>query len=205
MPRATFIDANVPIYAAGRKHPYRQPCIQVLAAVNENPDGFVTDAEVFQEIMHHYRRTQRWDAGQTVVESFAAMMHGRVSPVDIDDVPDGGTAGQRTSGIEHARSPAPGRDAPPGRDPHCYGRRRLRRGAGRHQAGPGRLRGTGNRLEELRHALRCPNQGIHRSKQDRHRSAAGQVRRHRLRLRHGRGPGDDPRSTWRDDGCSSCW
>lgn len=36
--------------------------------------------------MHHYRRTQRWDAGQTVVESFAAMMHSRVSPVAIDDV-----------------------------------------------------------------------------------------------------------------------
>ena len=70
----------------GREHPYRQPCIRVLAAVNENPDGFVTDAEVFQEIMHHYRRTQRWDAGQTVVESFAAMMHGRVSPATIDDV-----------------------------------------------------------------------------------------------------------------------
>ena len=86
MPPATFIDANVPIYAAGREHPYREPCIRVLAAVNENPDGFVTDAEVFQEIMHHYRRTQRWDAGQTVVESFAAMMRGRVSPVTIDDV-----------------------------------------------------------------------------------------------------------------------
>ena len=86
MPPATFIDANVPIYAAGREHPYREPCIRVLAAVNENPDGFVTDAEVFQEIMHHYRRTQRWDAGQTVVESFATMMRGRVSPVAIDDV-----------------------------------------------------------------------------------------------------------------------
>ena len=86
MPPATFIDANVPIYAAGREHPYREPCIRVLAGVNENPDGFVTDAEVFQEIMHHYRRTQRWDAGQTVVESFAAMMRGRVSPVTIDDV-----------------------------------------------------------------------------------------------------------------------
>lgn len=84
--QATFIDANVPIYAVGRDHPYREPCIQVLAAVNENSDGLVTDAEVFQEIMHHYRRTRRWDAGQTVVESLAAMMHGRVSPVDIDDV-----------------------------------------------------------------------------------------------------------------------
>ena len=99
MPRATFIDANVPIYAAGREHPYRQPCIQVLAAVNENPDGFITDAEVFQEIMHHYRRTQRWDAGQTVVESFAAMMHGRVSPVDIEDVLTAGRLANEHPGL----------------------------------------------------------------------------------------------------------
>ena len=86
MPPVTFIDANVPIYAAGREHPYREPCIRVLAAVNDNPAAFVTNAEVFQEIMHHYRRTERWEVGQVVVESFAAMMHGRVSPVTIDDV-----------------------------------------------------------------------------------------------------------------------
>ena len=86
MPPAIFIDANVPIYAAGREHPYREPCIQVLAAVNDDPEAFVTDAEVFQEIMHHYLRTERWDAGQAVVESFAAMMYGKVSPVTIDDV-----------------------------------------------------------------------------------------------------------------------
>ena len=53
---------------------------------NDNPAEFVTNAEVFQEIMHHYRRTERWEAGRVVVESFAAMMHGRVSPVIIDDV-----------------------------------------------------------------------------------------------------------------------
>ena len=86
MPPATFIDANVPIYAAGREHPYREPCIRVLAAVNDNPEAFVTDAEVFQEIMHHYLQTERRDAGQVVVESFAAMMQGRVSPVTINDV-----------------------------------------------------------------------------------------------------------------------
>ena len=86
MPRVAFIDANVPIYAAGREHPYREPCIRVLAAVNDNPAAFFTDAEVFQEIMHHYLRTERWEAGQVVVESFAAMMYGRVSSVAIDDV-----------------------------------------------------------------------------------------------------------------------
>ena len=98
-PQVTFIDANVPIYAAGRDHPYREPCIQVLAAVNYNPAGFVTDAEVFQEIMHHYRRTERWDVGQAVVESFAAMMYGRVSPVTIDDVLDAGQLANEHHGL----------------------------------------------------------------------------------------------------------
>ena len=36
--------------------------------------------------MHHYLRTERWDAGQVVVESFAAMMRDKVSPVTIEDV-----------------------------------------------------------------------------------------------------------------------
>ena len=99
MPPAAFIDANVPIYAAGREHPYREPCIRVLAAVNDNPEAFVTDAEVFQEIMHPYLRTQRWDAGQVVVESFAAMMHGRVSPVTIDDVLTAGQLAREQQGL----------------------------------------------------------------------------------------------------------
>ena len=99
MPPATFIDANVPIYAAGREHPYREPCIRVLAAVNDNPEAFVTNAEVFQEIMHHYRRTERWDAGHAVVESFAAMMRGRVSPVTIDDVLTAGRLANEHQGL----------------------------------------------------------------------------------------------------------
>ncbi len=41
---------------------------------------------MFQEVLHHYLRTERRDAGQVVVESFAAIMYGRVSPVTIDDV-----------------------------------------------------------------------------------------------------------------------
>ena len=99
MPPVAFIDANVPIYAAGREHPYREPCIRVLAAVNDKPEAFVTNAEVFQEIMHHYRWTERWEAGQVVVESFAAMMHGRVSPVTIDGVLAAGQLAKEHRGL----------------------------------------------------------------------------------------------------------
>ena len=59
MPPVTFIRANVPIYAAGREHRYREPCIRVLAIVNDNPDAFVTGAEVLREIMHHSCNTCR--------------------------------------------------------------------------------------------------------------------------------------------------
>ena len=45
MSRVVFIDANVPIYAAGREHRYREPCSRVLLLVAEHP-RFVTDAEV---------------------------------------------------------------------------------------------------------------------------------------------------------------
>ena len=75
------------------------PAFKSWPPSTKTPDGFVTDAEVFQEIMHHYRRTQRWDAGQTVVESFAAMMHGRVSPVDIDDVLTAGRLANEHPGL----------------------------------------------------------------------------------------------------------
>ena len=41
MPPVMFTDANVPIYAAGREHPFREPCIRVLAAVNDKPEALV--------------------------------------------------------------------------------------------------------------------------------------------------------------------
>ena len=55
-----FIDANVPIYAAGREHPYKGPCTRILRLVAEQPQSFVTDSEILQELMHRYLATGRW-------------------------------------------------------------------------------------------------------------------------------------------------
>ena len=63
MPPVTFIDASVPIYLAGREHAYREPCILVLATVNDKSEAFVTDGEV--------------GSGTGSGESFAAMMSPR--------------------------------------------------------------------------------------------------------------------------------
>ncbi len=49
-----FIDANIPMYAAGDEHPLKTPCVAVLEAVARREIRAVTDAEVLQEMLHRY-------------------------------------------------------------------------------------------------------------------------------------------------------
>ena len=37
MSPAVFIDANVPIYAAGGDHPLKEPCARILRSMAEDP------------------------------------------------------------------------------------------------------------------------------------------------------------------------
>ena len=86
MCQAIFIDANVPIYAAGREHPYKEPCIRVLMMVARHPLEFVTSVEVLQELVHYYLVSQRWEFGREVLKSFSEIMHDRLEPVYEEDV-----------------------------------------------------------------------------------------------------------------------
>ncbi len=86
MTPVAFIDANVPIYAAGRDHSNKVPCTQVLALVVERPSLFVTDAEVIQELLHRYRAIRRWTLGREVLQAFSEIMHDRLEPVYAEDV-----------------------------------------------------------------------------------------------------------------------
>ncbi|MEX2598730.1 MAG: type II toxin-antitoxin system VapC family toxin [Dehalococcoidia bacterium] len=81
-----FIDTNVPIYAAGRPHPLKQPCIEVLQWASVQPMAFVTDAEVLQELLHRYLSLRLWPQGKDVLEWFADLMEGRIEPVHAADV-----------------------------------------------------------------------------------------------------------------------
>ena len=86
MSPAVFIDANVPIYAAGREHPIKEPCARILMLAAEHPRSFVTDAEVLQELLHRYLASGRWGLGREVLQAFAEVMHGRIEPVYANDV-----------------------------------------------------------------------------------------------------------------------
>ncbi len=69
---AVFIDANVPIYAAGREHPYKQPCARILRILADDPQAFVTDSEVLQGLLRRCLAS-----GREVVQALAkAMQYG---------------------------------------------------------------------------------------------------------------------------------
>ena len=81
-----FLDANVPTYAAGRDHPLKGPCKEVLRLSARHPGSFFSDAEVLQEMLHRYLSLRRWSEGKRVVLDFAALMAGSVEPVTAGDI-----------------------------------------------------------------------------------------------------------------------
>ena len=94
-----FVDANIPIYAAGRAHALKEPCREIVTLVANRPGAFFTDAEVLQELLHRYLAVQRWLEGRSVFERFATIMHGRVEPVDASDIEQAASLADRNLGL----------------------------------------------------------------------------------------------------------
>ena len=103
MSPAAFIDANVPIYAAGRSHPLKEPCIQILWLAAEHPQAVVTDAEVLQELLHRYLALRLWPKGREVFQRFKVLMQGRVEAIQAADV-------QCAAGLADSHEELGGRD-----------------------------------------------------------------------------------------------
>ena len=60
-----------PIYAAGRDHPLKEPCVWILRMAAKEPQPFVTNSEVLRELMHRYLASGRWVLGREVLRAFA--------------------------------------------------------------------------------------------------------------------------------------
>lgn len=64
-----LLDANIFIYAIGRPHPYKEPCLRIVAALEGSLHGYLTNAEVLQEILHVFgRRCERENGVRRVHE-----------------------------------------------------------------------------------------------------------------------------------------
>ena len=97
---ALFIDTNIPIYAVGREHRYRQPCLRILNMVTADRSAFFTDSEALQEIIYYYVAARRWPEGRVALNRFAQTMQGRIEPVYADDVILAGQMVERYPGID---------------------------------------------------------------------------------------------------------
>ncbi len=64
-----FVDANVPMYIVGDEHPNRRRIAEVLIGLFRQGERFVTDVEVYQEILHRYKAIRRLDAADLAFRS----------------------------------------------------------------------------------------------------------------------------------------
>ena len=54
-----FVDVNVPMYLVGDPHPNQARTLSTLLRLARDRETFVTDVEVYQEILHRYQSTRR--------------------------------------------------------------------------------------------------------------------------------------------------
>jgi len=83
--QSVFLDVNVPMYAAGGAHPYREACVWVLTQVAEGQLQAAIDSEIIQEILYRYGELQRWDIAVTLATNLLDLVP-TVYSVGLDDV-----------------------------------------------------------------------------------------------------------------------
>ena len=80
-----FVDSNVPMYLVGGPHPHKADAQRLLEAAIAAGERLVTDAEVFQEILHRYAAIDRRDAIQPAFDAVLGLVD-EVFPVDLATV-----------------------------------------------------------------------------------------------------------------------
>ncbi len=80
-----MVDSNVPMYAAGQEHPYRNPCRRVLERIVAGELEAVTNVEVHQEILHRYIAIGLTAKGREVSQDFQYIVP-LVLPVSLDEI-----------------------------------------------------------------------------------------------------------------------
>jgi predicted nucleic acid-binding protein len=79
-----FIDANIPMYVAGREHRFKSPSTLFLRRVAEGKVRAASDVEVLQEILYRYHHLREIEKGFVVFEAFAQAVP-VIYPVLLED------------------------------------------------------------------------------------------------------------------------
>jgi predicted nucleic acid-binding protein len=76
-----FVDANVPMYLVGAPHPHKIGAARLVERAVVAGERLVTDAEVFQEILHRYVAIERREAIQDAFDALSGVAD-EVFPID---------------------------------------------------------------------------------------------------------------------------
>lgn len=80
-----LVDSNIPMYLVGAPHPLKVDAQRLIERLTSERQRMVTDAEVFQEILHRYHAIDRADAIQPAFDALLGVVD-EVLPIESKDV-----------------------------------------------------------------------------------------------------------------------
>ncbi len=80
-----FVDSNIPMYLIGEAHPHKIDARAMVEDAVSSDTRLVTDAEVFQEILHRYKAINRVDAIQPAFDLLQSIID-EIFPIETADV-----------------------------------------------------------------------------------------------------------------------
>lgn len=83
--KVLFLDVNVPMYATGKAHPYKESCVWVLTEIGDGRLDAAIDTEIIQEVLYRYGAIQRWQVGVQMAENLLDLIPA-VLPVTVRDM-----------------------------------------------------------------------------------------------------------------------
>lgn len=83
--RLYFVDVNIPMYAAGKQHPYKDACVWVMTEIANGRLQAAIDTEIIQEVLYRYGAIQQWQIGVQMAQSLLDLMP-LLLPVTVDDM-----------------------------------------------------------------------------------------------------------------------
>jgi uncharacterized protein len=81
-----FIDTNIPMYAAGKDHPFKNKCLGILESIAREEIEAYTDTEVLQEILYRFSYINQRKIGFDLFDLFATIMDGVILPILQNDI-----------------------------------------------------------------------------------------------------------------------
>ena len=79
-----MLDTNVPMYAAGKAHPYKLPCAWVMHEVAEGHLEAVISTEIIQEVLYRYGGARQWDIAIEMATNLIEIVPA-IYPVQLPD------------------------------------------------------------------------------------------------------------------------